>query len=524
MPRRTIFILLLTVVVCYACYRRAERNVYVRYFAQALQEIDDNYIEPIDDQKLFEGAITGMVGELDRYSGFIREQQASDFQRMVLDQKFGGIGIEVTYDKDSKQFKVMTPIVGTPAYEAGIRAGDRIVAVDGQNTRELETKKEVDQAIEMLRGEPGQPVTLEVIHEGATRPERYELVRRVIHVDSVLGDTRNADDSWNFFLPGHDKIGYVRITSFGERTVDELKAALAILADHDARGLIIDLRNDPGGLLKAAIGVCELFLNRGDVIVSTRGRDRKVKEEFLADRTGPYRNLPLVVLVNRESASASEIVAAALQDHGRAMVAGERTFGKGTVQNVIPIEAGKSVLKLTIATYWRPSGKNIHRLESSRKGDDWGVAPNPQCEFKMSNDDFAKWEERRRQRDVIRPKLQPPTTESREDAGEPVSRAPVATDAVAGITEKPVAATVAPASEESTTTETAESADGASTDKTPEEKTTDDKVSDDGASPDTVSADAEPSQSEDPQLEKAVECLEHEIAAQDKAKEGEMVP
>src|SRR5580698_5716919 len=187
MPRRTIFILLLTVVVCYACYRRAERNVYVRYFAQALQEIDDNYIEQVDDQKLFEGAITGMVGELDRYSGFIRQQQAGDFQRMVLDQKFGGIGIEVTYDKETKQFKVLTPIVGTPAYEAGIRAGDRIVAVDGQNTRELDTKKEVDQAIEMLRGEPGQPVTLEVIHEGGTRPERYEMVRRVIHVDSVLG-------------------------------------------------------------------------------------------------------------------------------------------------------------------------------------------------------------------------------------------------------------------------------------------------------------------------------------------------
>ncbi len=331
-----------------------QRNVYVRYFAQALQEIDDNYIEPVDDQKLFEGAITGMVGELDRYSGFIRQQQAGEFQRLVLDQKFGGIGIEVTYDKETREFKVLTPIFGTPAYEAGIRAGDRIVAVDGQNTRELETKKQVDQAIEMLRGEPGEPVALEVIHEGQTQPVRYELVRRVIHVDSVLGDTRNADDSWNFFLPGYDRIGYVRITSFGERTVDELKAALAVLSEHGVRGLIIDLRSDPGGLLKAAIGVCELFLDRGDPIVSTRGRDPNVKkEEFKAERPGPYPHLPLVVLVNRDSASASEIVAAALQDSGRALVAGERSFGKGTVQNVIPIEAGKSVLKLTIATYWR---------------------------------------------------------------------------------------------------------------------------------------------------------------------------
>jgi carboxyl-terminal processing protease len=497
MPRRTIFILILTVVVCYACYRRAERNVYVRYFAQALQEIDDNYIEAIDDQKLFEGAITGMVGELDRYSGFIRQQQAGDFQRMVLDQKFGGIGIEVTYDKESKQFKVMTPIVGTPAYEAGIRAGDRIVAVDGQDTRELSTKKEVDQAIEMLRGEPGQPVDLEVIHEGQTKPQRYALVRRVIHVDSVLGDTRNPDDSWNFFLPGHDKIGYVRITSFGERTVDELKGALAVLAEHDARGLIIDLRNDPGGLLKAAIGVCELFLNRGDAIVSTRGRNPNVKkEEFTADVNGPYRKLPLVVLVNRESASASEIVAAALQDHGRALIAGERTFGKGTVQNVIPIEAGKSVLKLTIATYWRPSGKNIHRLESSKKTDDWGVSPNPQCEVKLSNEDFAKWEERRRDRDVIRPKssgpVQEPDKNSKESREDATTHVP--TDSTAG------SATAEP--------------DASARDATDPSDVAPANTSD------VKAGDASVDKGDDPQLQKAVECLEHEIAAQAEHQDG----
>ena len=408
MPRRTIFILMLTVAVCFVCYRRAERNVYVRYFAQALQEIDDNYIEPVDDQKLFEGAMTGMVGELDRYSGFIRQQQAPDFQRMVLDQKFGGIGIEVAYDKQTREFRVLTPIYGTPAYRAGIRAGDRIVAVDGHDTRALETKQQVDDAIELLRGEPGQPVTLDVIHAGHARPTHYDLVRREIHVDSVLGDVRNPDDTWSFFLPGEDRIGYIRITSFGERTVDELKAALAQITRQDARGLILDLRSDPGGLLKGAIGVAELFLDRGDPIVSTRGRNPNIKrEEFRAEQSGPYRDLPLVVLVNRESASASEIVAAALQDRGRARVAGERTFGKGTVQNVIPIEGNKSKLKLTIATYWRPSGQNIHRLESSKKSDEWGVRPNAGCEVKMSAEEFARWEEHRRQQDIIRPKPEP---------------------------------------------------------------------------------------------------------------------
>ncbi len=445
MPRRTIFLLLLTVAVCYACYRRSERNPYVRFFAQALQEIDDNYVESVDDQKLFESAITGMVGELDRFSGFIRQQYADDFQRLVLDQKFGGIGIEVTFDNETKQLKVLTPIVGTPAYEAGVRSGDCIVSVDGQSTLQLDGKQQLDQAIEMLRGEPGQPVTLEVIHAGESKPQIYRLVRRVIRVDSVLGDTRNADDSWNFFLPGYDHIGYVRITSFGERTLEELQSALSGLAQHGMRGLILDLRSDPGGLLKAAIGVCELFLDHGQVVVSTRGRDHMIREKFLVEQAGPYRTLPLVVLVNQESASAAEIVAAALQDHGRALVAGQRTFGKGTVQNVIPIEAGKSVLKLTVATYWRPSGKNIHRLESSKKSDEWGVKPNPQCEVKLSSEEFGKWEQRRRQRDVIGP-----------ESGR--------------------------------------------------------------ASEDSGSTKPQDLQADDPQLQKAIECLDHEIQAQSAAK------
>jgi carboxyl-terminal processing protease len=449
MPRRTMFILLLVLAVSYVCYRRADRSPYVRYFSQAMQEIEDHYVEPVDDQKLFEGAVVGMVSELDKFSAFISRQYAGEFQRMVLDQKFGGIGIEVNHDAKTKQFTVLTPIVGTPAYEAGIRAGDRIVAIDGHNTRELEG----EQAIEMLRGEPGQPVTLDVLHAGDKKSQKYRLVRRVINVDSVLGDTRNADDSWNFFLPDTDRIGYLRITSFGERTVDECKAALESLSKRHMRGLIIDLRNDPGGLLKAAIGVCELFLKRGDLIVTTRGRDRKIKEEFLADRSGPYRDLPLAVLVNRNSASASEIVAAALQDHGRALVTGERSYGKGTVQNVIPIEAGKSVLKLTIATYWRPSGKNIHRLESSNRSDEWGVKPTEECEVKLSKEDLVKWEDRRRQRDVIRVKSQP--------------------------------------------------SDAAATDKSVSGQDSTEDISLEAA---------------DPQLEKAVECLEHEIETRAKPK------
>ncbi len=515
MPRRTIFILILGIVVSFVCYRRAERNIYVRYFAQALQEIDDNYIEPVDDQKLFEGAMTGMVGELDRYSGFIRQQQAGDFQRMVLDQKFGGIGIEVTYDKQSRELKVLTPIYGTPAYKAGIQAGDRIVAVDGHDTRALETRQQADDAIELLRGEPGQPVTLEILHPGRTEPVRYQLVRREIHVDSVLGDVRNPDDTWSFLLPGYDRIGYVRIMSFGERTVDELRAALATLERQEARGLILDLRSDPGGLLKAAIGVAELFLDRGDPIVSTRGRNPNIKrEEFRADEDGPYRNLPLVVLVNHESASASEIVAAALQDRGRALVAGERTFGKGTVQNVIPLEGNKSKLKLTIATYWRPSGQNIHRLESSKKSDEWGVKPNPQCEVKMSAEEFARWELRRRQRDIIQPKGQNPPQAAAEPAAgpppageQPGPRAPTETSPAEAPLPDPPATEAKPEATTSPDSAPQSPTAGPPQDSPPAEAPA-------GDSPVTQPAtDVIDSPADDPQLQKAVECLEHEVRA-----------
>ena len=172
------------------------------------------------------------------------------------------------------------------------------------------------------------------------------------------------------------------------------------LAQRQCRGVTIDLRNNPGGLLTAAERICDLFIPKDAVIVTTRGRDARERDRYVASGDGPYQNLPLAVLVNDRSASASEIVAACLQDHGRATVVGQRTFGKGTVQNVIPIEGGKSLLKLTIASYWRPSGKNIHRLSSSVDGDEWGVRPDPKCEVNLDEKQLARWQEIRHQRDV----------------------------------------------------------------------------------------------------------------------------
>ncbi len=315
----------------------------------------------------------------------------------TLDQRYGGIGIEVMLDGPKKELTVMGLLLGTPAYKAGILAGDKIVSVEGRSTENLQLKD----VLRLLRGKAGDDVTISVRRAGHEEPLDFHLVRAMIKTDSVLGDTRDTDGSWNFLLPGDQRICYVRIGTFGEYTFSEFESALKRLTEQKCRGLIIDLRNDPGGLLQSAERICNLFIPKDAVIVSTRGRDARERDRYLATGDGAYQDLPLVVLVDDKSASASEIVAACLQDHGRATIVGERTWGKGTVQSVIPVEGGKSLLKLTIASYWRPSGKNIHRMSTSKETDEWGVKPDAGCEVKLDEKERTAWAEKRRERDVL---------------------------------------------------------------------------------------------------------------------------
>jgi carboxyl-terminal processing protease len=290
---------------------------------------------------------------------------------------------------------VIAPMVGTPAYEAGVLAGDLIMEIDGQSTEGMNP----DKAVEVLTGRPGTTVKLAVLHEGTEKAETLSMTRAIIDVPSVLGDNRKSDDAWDFMLDKENKIGYIRITSFIQNTTEELKKALDELKTEGMKALILDLRDNPGGLLGAAVEVSDLFVDEG-LIVSTKGRNT-ISKSYEAEKEGTYDNFPIVVLINQNSASAAEIVSACLQDHNRAIVIGQRSYGKGSVQNIIDLEDGKSVLKLTVATYQRPSGKNIHRFKNAKDSDEWGVSPNPGMEVKLTTSQYTSWLLARRDRDLV---------------------------------------------------------------------------------------------------------------------------
>ncbi|HVU88092.1 MAG TPA: S41 family peptidase [Pirellulales bacterium] len=404
MPRQNLVVLVIAAVVSIVCFRQADsahRSEYGRMydtFAEVLKEVDAYYLRKVENQQLFEGALQGIMGRLDPYSAYIGPDQFAEFVA-TLEQRFGGVGIEVTINAETGALEVTTPLADSPAFAAGVRAGDIIKKIDGRSTEGL-VPDDIDEIVGRLRGRQG-VVQLTVMHKGETEPVEISIGRAMIPVDSVLGDARDAENHWDFFLAGEERIGYVRIANFGENTERELNEALAWLAERNVRGLILDLRNNRGGVFDQAVATCDLFLKEGR-IVSTRGRDGVEIKAEEASGNAPYAELPLVVLVNQHTASAAEIVAACLQDHGRAIVVGQRTYGKGTVQNVIRLEGGRSLLKLTTASYWRPSGQDIHRYPDIKDQEHWGVQPNAGYEVPLDEAATNELARRRHQRDVIR--------------------------------------------------------------------------------------------------------------------------
>jgi carboxyl-terminal processing protease len=416
MSRSNLYWLLgITTVACFgiavsysAPTRESDRDYeLVRLVVDVLHEVRERYVQdvtPERERKLVEDMINGGLERLDPHSAYINAKQYRQFDKQS-EGKFGGVGISVGYDPQGRgPITVLSPMVGTPAYEAGIEAGDVIVKIDGKPTENMTR----DEAVDLIMGQPGQKVVLTVLHEGAKDPVDIPIVRAEITIPTVLGDVRKSDNprEWDFILDKEHKIAYVRLSNFSKTSAGELRNAIMELEKEGARGLILDLRNNPGGLLRSAVEISDLFLSEGR-IVSTKGRNHR-EEVYDAKPDGtlflPADRHPMAVLVNKYSASASEIVAAALQDHKRAVMVGERTYGKGSVQNIILMEHETSALKLTTASYWRPSGKNIHRFPDSKETDEWGVKPDVGLEVPMKDDERMDYIRYRDQRDVYRAK------------------------------------------------------------------------------------------------------------------------
>ena len=339
----TAFLIFLSSFSAQSASKNKETYEYLDLFGQIFDRVRSEYVEEVTDQELIEKAIDGMLTGLDPHSGYMNEEVWQEMQ-MDTQGKFGGLGIEITMEEGF--VKVISPIEDSPAYEAGILAGDFIIQIDDTPVFGLT----LNEAVELMRGEKGQPITITVSRDG-TEPFEIKIIRDIIKIQSVKSEV-------------YDDIGYLRITSFTEQTEDGLLKSIRKIQkeNENIKGYVLDVRSNPGGLLSQAVKVSDIFLTRGE-IVSTRGREKKDIRRYRAKNKDHTNGKPIVVLINGGSASASEIVAGALQDHRRAIIVGTQSFGKGSVQTIMPFQRSNaenvSGIRLTTARYYTPSGESI---------------------------------------------------------------------------------------------------------------------------------------------------------------------
>lgn len=420
MPLRNVVVIILTTIFSIACYGVASKNRFANLFAEALDVVETKSLREIPREKLFDSALNGMLKDHDQHSQYISGSRYKAFDEDIR-QEFGGVGMYVDVDRETKVLTITAAMPDTPAYRAGLQPGEKIVKIEGKSTAEMSRGK----AVEFMRGVAGSTVNLTI--EGKEGERDVDLVREVIPVASVHGDLRLQDGGWNFTLKENPRIGYIRLLQFGDRSVEEFAAALKEV-DGKVDGLVVDLRNNAGGLLSAAVEISDMFLDQDQMIVQTRGRgDVVTSEYFSTSRVGFGLKLPLVVLINRESASASEIVAACLRDHGRAVLVGESSWGKGTVQNVIPIKRGQSALKLTTSSYWPPSGENFDRDPhlNKTKGK-YGVHPDEGWTVELDDDEVLLNYQKRHERDLeglIQPLVDPSDAADEPHVDRPLQKA-----------------------------------------------------------------------------------------------------
>ncbi len=342
------FILILTVFFCLNNFSKLHaQNIDKLYekidlFSEVLEKIQNEYVNEIDQADVMDSAINGVLQSLDPYSGYMSPKMFEESQTETSG-KFGGLGIEVSME--AGVVKVIAPIDDTPASRAGIKAGDYIIRIDGEQVR----GKTLMEAVNLMRGPVGAPIEITVRRIGLEKAKIFKINREIIQITSVVSDLFD------------NKVGYLRLRAFNENSSDQLNKEInKIKKNKETVGYILDLRNNPGGLLSQAIKVTDFFLNDGE-IVSTKGRKTRENRKFFAKKGDKINGKPLIVLINNGSASASEIVAGAIQDQKRGILLGETTFGKGSVQSIIPL-SNRGAIRLTVSKYYLPSGKSISEV------------------------------------------------------------------------------------------------------------------------------------------------------------------
>jgi C-terminal peptidase prc len=380
--------------------------------------------EDLESNKDVDLSLQMMMSNLDPYTMYIDHDTIKKAE-IEFNGNFTGIGIQIRRVAAKDALMVVSPIKGSPAYRAGLKAGDLITQIETDKDdkgKPLPAPKKfttegmkTETAVKHILGDPGTKVKLTVQREGVAQPLDFELRRGRVEVETVLGTTRKDDDTWNFYIDPENKIGYIQLTQFNRGSFRDMEDAVRKMDKSGLKGLVLDLRNNPGGLLTTAVQIADLFIDDG-LIVTIRPRVGP-EQPYGGDHEGSYLNFPMVCLVNNGSASGSEIVSACLQDHKRALIVGERSYGKGSVQNIQPFSPTEGEIKLTTATFWRPNGKNLNKMsikdydkmtpeELAEK--DWGVKPDTGYVVKLDRKERVDLDEHLRMREVIPRRDAPP--------------------------------------------------------------------------------------------------------------------
>lgn len=394
--------------------QRDDDYAFVRTLVDIHRRVAGNYVDPVKEDDLRQGAINGMLEQLDPFTMYVPPEKQEEFDR-ALEGSFKGVGIQLN-ELDTGEIEVVTPIDGSPAFKAGVMAGDIIIKVNGEAVANLR----VQDIVKKIAGKLGSEVKLTVRHATGEEQE-LTMTREEIVIPTVKGFGRNEDNTWDYYICDDPKVAYVRLTQFTPDSAESIQSTLEMLLKDGMQGLILDVRFNPGGRLDQAVKICDLLMESGR-IVSTKGRSRP-EQVIEATSGGTLPKFPMIVLVNEHSASASEIVAGCLKDNRRALVIGTRTYGKGSVQEVIPLDSSGGELKLTVAYYYLPSGRLVHKTKDATE---WGVEPNIIVPVDTAQEQLmvkTRYEQELMRRPVTKASTQPTTAPTTQPTDPQLQRA-----------------------------------------------------------------------------------------------------